>query len=83
MCRLRVVPHFSSGIVEREKRRHAAGREKNDLPPRRVWPFLAWGDFHARSRFVRSTLPEEKWGTTLSLLNVRLKAAKKICSVKL
>ena len=39
--RLRVVPHFSSGIVERakpsarenhprEKRRHAAGREKNE-----------------------------------------------------
>ena len=26
-----------------------------------------WGDFHARSRFARSTLPEEKWGTTSSL----------------
>ena len=25
-------------------------------------PFLAWGDFHARSRFARSTIPEEKWG---------------------
>ena len=24
--------------------------------------FLAWGDFHARSRFARSTIPEEKWG---------------------
>ena len=35
-----------------------AGREK---------PFLAWGDFHARSRFARSTIPEEKWGTTRSL----------------
>ena len=23
--------------------------------------FLAWGDFHARSRFTRSTIPEEKW----------------------
>ena len=32
------------------------------LSPRRVSPFLAWGDFHARS-----TIPEEKWGTTLSL----------------
>ena len=30
-------------------------------------PFLAWGDFHARSRFARSTVPEEKWGTTRSL----------------
>ena len=29
--------------------------------------FLAWGDFHARSRFARSTIPEEKWGTTRSL----------------
>ena len=30
-------------------------------------PFLSWGDFHARSRFARSTIPEEKWGTTRSL----------------
>ena len=30
-------------------------------------PFLAWGDFHARSRFAQSTIPEEKWGTTQSL----------------
>ena len=33
---------------------------------RGVSPFLAWGDFHARSRFARSTIPEEKWGTTRS-----------------
>ena len=32
------------------------------LSTRRVSPFLAWGDFHARS-----TVPEEKWGTTRSL----------------
>ena len=37
------------------------------LSPRRVSPFLAWGDFHARSRFARSIIPEEKWGTTRSL----------------
>ena len=37
------------------------------LSPRRVSPFLAWGDFHARSRFARSTIPEVKWGTTRSL----------------
>ena len=30
-------------------------------------PFLAWGDFNARSRFAPSTIPEEKWGTTGSL----------------
>ena len=53
-----------------EKRRHAetrgdTGREKIFfifLSPRRVSPFLAWGDFHAPSRFARSTIPEEKWG---------------------
>ena len=38
------------------------------LSPRRVSPFLAWDDFHARSRFARSIIPEEKWGTTHSLL---------------
>ena len=26
-----------------------------------------WGDIHARSSFARSTIPEEKWGTTRSL----------------
>ena len=35
-------------------------------------PFLAWGDFHARSCFARSTIPEEKWGTTRSLRMDRL-----------
>ena len=32
------------------------------ITPLRVSSFLAWGDFHARSRFARSTIPEEKWG---------------------
>ena len=59
--RLRVVPHFSSAIVERAK------RERVKINQRRVSPFLAWGDFHARSRFAHSTIPEEKWGTTSSL----------------
>ena len=76
-------------ITPREKRRHAAGREKNQsavkgqklglclwslifLSPLRVSPFLAWGDFHARSRFARSTIPEEKWGTTRSLAAVEM-----------
>ena len=30
-----------------------------------------WGDFHARSRFDRSTIPEQKWGTTRSLRAVK------------
>ena len=51
-----MVPHFSSGILKRAKRDRAG-----------VSPFLAWGDFHARSRFPRSTIPEEKRGTTPSL----------------
>ena len=61
LSRLRVVPHFSSRIVERAK------RERAWKSPRRVSPFLAWGDFHARSRFAPSTILEEKWGTTRSL----------------
>ena len=52
-------------ITPREKRRHAAGREK-------VSPFLTWGDFHARSRFAPSTIPEEKWGTTSSLSSLKI-----------
>ena len=36
------------------------------LSPRRLG-FLAWGDFHAGSRFACSTIPEEKWVTTRSL----------------
>ena len=59
--------HFSSGIVERAKRERAwksphARKGDTFLSPRRVSPFLAWGDFHARSRFAHSTIPEEKWG---------------------
>ena len=47
---------------------HARGSgEAARLSPHRKSPFLAWGDFHARSRFARSTIPEEKWGTTRSL----------------
>ena len=37
------------------------------LSLRRVSDFLAWDDFHARSRVARSTIPEEKLGTTRSL----------------
>ena len=32
------------------------------LSPRRLSPFLAWVDFHARSRFARPTIPEENCG---------------------
>ena len=78
LTRLRGVPHFSPGIVERAKRerfgkstRARKGdtrRGERKISPWRVSPFLAWVDFHARSRFARSTIPEEKWGTTRSLM---------------
>ena len=43
-------------------------RERRDAVGRKdMSPFLAWGDFHARSRFAHSTIPEDKWGTTRSL----------------
>ena len=59
-------PIFPQG---QQRKRNASARE--NYPTRekviRVSPFLAWGDFHARLRFARSTIPEEKWGTTRSL----------------
>ena len=56
--RLRVVPHFSSGIVERAKRERA-----------RKSPHARKGDTRVGwfSRLASSTIPEEKWGTTRSL----------------
>ena len=46
---------------------HKVGITKHFFSPSRASFFLAWGDFQARSRFARSTIPEEKWGTTRSL----------------
>ena len=59
-ARLRVVPYFSSGIVERAKRERARKASGG---------FLAWGNFHARSRFARSTIPEENKGVLVCLLS--------------
>ena len=69
--RLPVVPHFSSEIVEWAKRERAwksphAGKGDTRRGERKMRPFLVWGDFHARLRFARSTILEEKWGTTRS-----------------
>ena len=64
---------FIKGEALRLLRRNstkATFEEKNQtfrMSPRRVSPFLAWAEFHARSRFARLTIPEEKWGTTRSL----------------
>ena len=54
---------FSQGWVERAKNERAwksTCARKGDT---------RLGDFHARSPFARSTIPEEKWGTTRSLNN--------------
>ena len=59
-----------SQVLARTEEASSGKRIKSQLlATRGVSPFLAWGDFHARSRFARSTIPEEKWGTTRSLVN--------------
>ena len=64
--RRRVVPHFSSGTVQRPKRgrswrsSHARIGDTRWGERRGVSYFLAWGKLHARSRFARSTIPEER-----------------------
>ena len=47
-----------------QSERNASARENH---PTREVAFSCVGDFHARSRFSRSTIPEEKWGTTRRL----------------
>ena len=49
-----------SSSRERETRARVKITSREKITPRRVSPFLAWGDFHVRSRFARSTIPEEK-----------------------
>ena len=44
----------------RMKSPHARKARRGASPVRLA--FLAGGDFHARSRFAHSTIPEEKWG---------------------
>ena len=59
--RLRLVPIYLSDSRASETRAcvKITSREKGET---RWGAFLAWGDFHARSRFARSTKAEEKWG---------------------
>ena len=63
--RLRVVPIFlrDSRASETRSRVKIIPREKGETRQgERRLAFLAWGDFHARSRFARSAIPEGKWG---------------------
>ena len=53
--------------MSRISNEYGVKKQKREKATRHVSPFLAWGDFHARSRFARSTIPEKKWGTTRSL----------------
>ena len=55
---LRVVSIFPQG-QQSERKVKIIPREKGET--RWGEPRLAWDDFHARSRFARSTIPEEKW----------------------
>ena len=48
-------------------------REKGET---RRLAFLTWGDFHAHSRFARSTVPEEKWGLRNLIIANKLRGAK-------
>ena len=76
--RLRVVPHSVPHrsicfwfLRDSRSERNSSARENHltrEKATRHVSPFLAWGDFHARSGFARSTIPEEKWRTSRSLL---------------
>ena len=71
-CRLRVVPHFSSGIVERAKRERAwkspHARKGFSLAAASRLSRVGW--FSSAPRFARSSIPEEKWGTTRSLFQM-------------
>ena len=53
-------PKRGLSLAEPQRELNLAGARKKATS--RVSPFLAWGDFHARSRFARSTIPEGKWG---------------------
>ena len=54
-------------LVGREGSKALAVVPNFSLSPPRL-AFLVWGDFHVSSCFARSSIPEEKWGTTRSLL---------------
>ena len=64
--RLRVVPIYLRDSRASETRAcvKITSREKGET---RWGAFLAWGDFHASSRFPRSTKAEEKWGLLVAI----------------
>ena len=59
--RLRVVPIFPRDSSASDARARVKITPLEYGGTRRL-AFLEWGDFHARSRFARSAIPEEKWG---------------------
>ena len=69
-------PWWRDGLVVRDDRlihsRASETRARVKITLHEKRRHAAWGDFNARSRFARSIIPEEKWGTTLSLFSPRL-----------
>ena len=61
---LQIVPLFflSDSRASETRARMKITPHENFPSPRRVSPFLAWGDFHAHLHFARSTITEEKYG---------------------
>ena len=60
-ARVRITPREKGETRRWERKTRDYRQSPSSLSPPRL-AFLAWGDFHARSRFPRSTIPEEKWG---------------------
>ena len=64
------------GRVKITPREKGETRHFSLSPPRLA--FLAWGDFHACSRFARSTIPEGEWGRLVVYLLSR-EEKRKLC----
>ena len=61
-------PTFPALFLDQTEARRAEKIWGGETTPRRL-AFLAWGDFYARSRFARFSIPEEKWGLLVVLPN--------------
>ena len=59
--------NFSTELTTNIIRRCFASSKQKITPREKKRLFSRGGNFLARSRFARSTVPEEKWGTTRSL----------------
>ena len=60
-ARVRITPREKGETRRWESKTRDYRQSPSSLSPPRL-TFLSWDDFHAHSRFARSTIPEEKWG---------------------